>query len=387
VTISGGCWPTREQTLLLQATLLAGREATTAWERWAGAVDIDTLDAGSVRLLPHLYRTLERQGVSHRLEGRLKGLYRRTWYANQLRLRDTARVVQALQERGIEPLLLKGVALALLYYRDPGLRPMDDVDLLVRRHQVQAAVAALAEHGWLPRVRVTAPHVESHHAMAFTHPGGHRLDLHWHLLPENCGPRADEALWERAQPVTLHGISARAPDATDQLLHVCAHGVKWEPVPPLRWVADATTILARAAAEVDWARLARETRRRGLVLPLRDALGYLQTVLGLPVPAAVLAELRGAPVSRAERWEYRLRTRPAAHLLGRVLEHWLRHRRVRAERQPARTIGFVTYLQVVFECEGLGALVRRALFRRRHRQQAELTTQRYERELRRPVPR
>jgi hypothetical protein len=386
VQVSGGCWPTAEQTLLLQATVLRGSAATSAWERWAGAVDIDELDSGSIRLLPQLYRNLEREGVSGRDTGRLKGTYRRTWYLNQLRLRDTARAVRALQRRGIEPLLLKGIALVLLYYRDPGLRPMDDVDVLVPADRAEAATAALVEQGWRPRARVTAQHVESHHAMTFTNPDGHCLDLHWHLLPDNCGPGADAALWERARAVALHGTAARAPDATDQLFHVCAHGVKWEPIPPLRWIVDAATILAHAAAEVDWARLARESRQRRLVLPVRDALGFLHATLGIPVPDAVLAELRGAAVSRVERWEYRLRTRPTGRALGRIPEHWLRHRRVRADRRPLRTVGFVRYLQIVLDCDGLGALARRALFRRRHRAEAELTTRRYERELRRGLP-
>ena len=42
--------------------------------------------------------------------------------------------------RGIEPMLLKGAALTLLHYRDSGLRPMEDVDILVRTHQWRAAV-------------------------------------------------------------------------------------------------------------------------------------------------------------------------------------------------------------------------------------------------------
>ena len=32
-------------------------------------------------------------------------------------------------------------------------------------------------------------------------------------------------------------------DPTDQLFHTCAHGVKWEPVPSLRWIVDAAMIL------------------------------------------------------------------------------------------------------------------------------------------------
>ena len=381
--VSGGCWPTGEQALLLRAALLHGHEAITAWQLWARAVDIDTLDGASVRLLPHLYRTLEREGVRDELRGRLKGMYRHTWYANHLRLRDTALLVKTLQEQGVEALLLKGAALTLLYYRDPGLWPMDDVDVLVRTDQAQAAVAALSGNGWRPRSPVTANHVESHHAMDFADATGQRVDLHWHVLPENCGRRADDAFWDRSRRAEVRGVPVRVLDPTDQLFHVCAHGVKWEPIRPLRWIADAAVILARAGAELDWARLARETRQRRLVLPVREALAHLASTLALPVPGAVLSELGAAAVSRAEQWEHRLRTRPAGRVLGRVPEHWLRYRRLRADRKGEETIGFIGYLQLVLGCQGVGQLAGRALFRHRYRRHAQLTTQQYERELKR----
>src|SRR5262245_43289127 len=106
--------------------------------------DLDHLDAGSIRLLPLLYRTLERTGGGHdALLGKLKGVYRHAWYGNQLRLRDTAVVLGELQRRGVDAMLLKGAALTLVHYRDHGLRPMEDVDLLVREAQCQSAIAAL----------------------------------------------------------------------------------------------------------------------------------------------------------------------------------------------------------------------------------------------------
>jgi len=384
-SVLGGCWPTGEQTLLLRAALLRDHEAIAAWQTWARAVDIDGLDGASVRLLPLLYRALERNGVPEGLGGQLKGMYRHTWCANQLRLRDTGVVVKTLLDRGIDVLLLKGAALALLYYRNPGLRPMDDVDLLVRSDQAQAAVATLSGHGWRPRSPVSVRHVESHHAMEFTDATGQRIDLHWHVLPENCGRHADDAFWDRAGRVDVRGVPVRVLDATDQLFHVCAHGVKWESIPPLRWIADAAVIIDQAGAELDWARFTRETRQRRLVLPIREALGYLASTLALPVPDTVLSDLGAAAVSRAERWEHRLRTRPAGRVLGRVPEHWLRYRRLRADRKGEETIGFIGYLQVVLGCQGVGQLARRALFRHRYRQHARLTTRRYERELKRPA--
>ena len=381
MTTSGTCWPTSAQRLLLRAALLRGEEALTPWRQWTQAVDLDSLDAGSVRLLPQLYRSLEREGVRDPMMSRLKGVYRHAWYGNQIRLREAAAVLGELGRRGIEPMLLKGAALTLLHYRDFGLRPMEDVDILVRPSQWQAAVDAFTELGWRAKVPVTPRRAAASHAMEFADAHAWRIDLHWHLLPDSCWPRAEDELWERASAITLHGVQASVLDATDQLFHTCAHGVKWEHVSPLRWIADAAQILADPAVAIDWERLGRLADRFRLTLPLRDALTYLDDLLGLAVPRSTLAALDDATVSRSERREYRLRTRPASRVLGRLPEHWLRYRRLRRAPGGLGAITFVGYLQVVLDCDGIGALVRRAVFRHRWRRQAERDARSREQEL------
>jgi hypothetical protein len=219
--------------------------------------------------------------------------------------------------------------------------------------------------------------------MEFVGTGDQRIDLHWHLLPDMCFSHADEEFWGRAAATTLHGVSVSVLDATDQLFHTCAHGVKWEHVPPLRWIADAAMILRDASVVIDWDRLVELARRLRLVLPLRDALTYLEHALGIPVPHPVQAALRNTPVSLAERWEYRLRTRPASPVLGRLLEHRLRYRRLRRAPGHLGEITFVGYLQVALECNGIAALIRRAIFRHRWRERAELEVRARERGLNR----
>src|SRR5262245_12445960 len=112
--------------------MLQDVESLTAWRRTTHMADLDRLDPGSIRLLPLLYRRLERDGAQDEIARKLKGVYRHAWYGNQLRLRDAALVAGELRRRGTEPMLLKGAALTLLHYRDYGLRPMEDVDILVR---------------------------------------------------------------------------------------------------------------------------------------------------------------------------------------------------------------------------------------------------------------
>ena len=89
-------------------------------------------------------------------------------------------------------MLLKGAALTLLYYKDYGLRPMEDVDILVRTSEWQSTIDALSDLGWRARVPVTPRRVAASHAMEFAGDGSQRIDLHWHLLPDTCWRNGDE---------------------------------------------------------------------------------------------------------------------------------------------------------------------------------------------------
>ena len=137
------CWPTWQQELLLQAALMRGPNAIGAWNRWRSGVDIETLDPESLRLLPQLYDTLRRQGVSDPALGRLKDAYRRTWYENQLLFHALSGLLRSLHEAGIQTVLLKGAALVSQYYRDYGLRPMHDLDILIPAGQSSQALRLL----------------------------------------------------------------------------------------------------------------------------------------------------------------------------------------------------------------------------------------------------
>jgi hypothetical protein len=67
---------------------------------------------------------------------------------NQSRLRLATELVAELQRAGIEVLVLKGLALSLLFYGDLSVRPMGDVDLLVRSEQARDAVHHLEQAGY-----------------------------------------------------------------------------------------------------------------------------------------------------------------------------------------------------------------------------------------------
>jgi hypothetical protein len=346
----GSFWPSKQQELLLQAALLKGEEAITAWEQWKAHADIDSLDHGSHRLLPLLYRNLHSHGVDDPSMNRLKGVYRRTWYENQMLFHTIASLLGSFQRAGIETIVLKGAALTLLFYKDFGLRPMNDFDLLVRTDQAIPAIRLLREHGWKSRYFDFEPN-EGYIAVYYSHGyadnAGRELDLHWHVISQCRDANADDDFWRGSVKTEIHDVPTRVLDAADQLLHVCVHGAKWNDTPSFRWVADSMTILNNAG-RIDWGRLIVQAEKLRLILPMLDTLSYLKDVFRAPVEPEILRSLLDKPVLKVERIEYKIISVPPTRWTA-VLELWCQHFRLTGDADIIRKImSFPKFLQKIW---------------------------------------
>jgi Uncharacterised nucleotidyltransferase len=345
----GHLWPGPEQELLLRACLHRGEAGLQAYRQWASRVDVEALDYGSFRMLPMLYRNLQRLGQQMGVQEKFKGAYLQTHYQNKLAFHRVAALLNLLARAGIATLVLKGAALIPLYYGEAGVRPMVDFDLAVLPEQALAAIQLLERSGCQrkPGMPFTPHSISVHNSWPFKLPAAVELDVHWYVFEQCCYPNADAELWEASVPLEIEGLPARALNPSDQLFHTCVHGAEWNPVPPLRWIADAMTILDRTAGQIDWQRLIRQAKQRRLVPAVRDTLAYLQTRMDAPVPDAVLRELRNAPVSFIERVEYRTRTSPPGKfsVLGKICFGYLRYRTHTPADRYWRLLAFPRYLQ------------------------------------------
>ena len=154
----------------------------------------------------------------------------------------------------------------------------------------------------------------------------------------------------------VQGVPTLALNPADQLFHVCVHGLRWNSVPPLRWVADALMIL-NSSPEIDWNRLVTQARQRRLVLSLRKALTYLRDLLDTPIPPTILQRLQQIPLSKIERLEYQANTRVPGPMGGLPMAWFLYLRRSPSTSTlPPRLIGFPKYLQYLWAVEHLWQL-------------------------------
>jgi hypothetical protein len=251
----------------------------------------------------------------------LNGIKKHTWSNNRLLLHRACEEIPAFEAAGIQVMVLKGAALSIEYYRDHSLRPMDDVDFLVRYADADAAIEILRRRGWrlqddwAEKNGLGAQAREYYHGKCLIHPSGSVIDLHWNLLQLSLGPEADADFWAASRETMFNGRRIRILHPTDHLLHTCVHGASWDWLAPIRWIPDAAVILNKEP-QFDWERLQEQARKRKLTLIVRGALEYIESNLGGFVPARVLAELRTTRVTFFETIEYREHLKPLSGVFG-----------------------------------------------------------------------
>jgi hypothetical protein len=246
-------------------------------------------------------------GVPAPVLARLRAAYIATGSRNALRQRDLVLVLNALAEAGTPSVLLKGAALVDTVYRNPALRPMVDVDLLVPRERVTAALAALARRGYRPNNAEVAPGAllayENELALFGPTPQSTPIELHWSLLDSPYyQDRIDmDWYWRTARPHEVAGIATHVLCPEAQLLHLAAHWTLHHPGDALLWQHDIAAVIVHEGSQLDWSTLVAQARVQDFVLPLQAALRSATGDWQVPIDPAIRQAVQGLVPSPAER--------------------------------------------------------------------------------------
>lgn len=214
-------------------------------------------------LEPLLYRHLKRAGVtlSPELQMQLQGAYLQHRHANRIRAQTLAEILACYQEAGIEAVVVKGAVLAHLIYPEPGLRPMSDLDILVKPQQARDAQQLLLELGFAGAMPPPGDLPDKHLPLATRVTAGVAVHIEVHHNLFNVYLPASMTLDDvTPTPFTLpSGFTAMMPTAEQMLWHVCRHiqfhTNVWKPL-RLIWVVDVVALAEHCADTINWAELA-----------------------------------------------------------------------------------------------------------------------------------
>jgi len=341
-TDAGNCWPTPAEELLLRAALDSPPKAVEAWKAWSTEERLLSIEIGSQRLLPAVYRNLSAQLVDDDRLEILAGAYRRVRDRNQFLFDAAAKLIDHLTATGVPVLVIKGAALCTLHYRDIGARAMDDVDVLVRPEHARLAMAALERAGWRPAVTPVPRDILSvRPSWHYVNPDGGAVDLHWRVFERSRSSEDD--LWDAAAPLDLAGSRTQALAPVDELLLTCTHGVAWNRISPIRWVLDAATIVHGFDGSLDWDRSFGVAQRHGLGYSASELLAYLQREFVPEIPVATIARLRST-ADRTARVTHRALLSPPSPRSKIRLDWEAYHTRWRTPVPGERRLGFVDFM-------------------------------------------
>jgi Uncharacterised nucleotidyltransferase len=280
--------------LLLQASLCQGDTALTAWKQWQSSVDIEALDRHAYQLLPQLYQNLLAHGVEDPEMARLKGIYRRNWYADRLQLNRLNSILADLQSIGIEAIVLGDVARSSI----GNYGQISSFELLLRAQDLTRAIehlTALSWHSCNDR-SPTAIHLQDDRHQSLYLQGR----LFW-AIPQ---AHTDELVWQYATP-RAGDLGGWQLSTTDLLLDLCVRMFKKHAEPQLADLA-AAMLLMKPGSDLDWLRLISQAQRYQLILPVRNTIGLLQRVFQVSPPEWVLPALWQMPISQLEWLNYRV---------------------------------------------------------------------------------
>ena len=221
---------------------------------------------------PIIYRRLETLGPDADIPDVtvqwLRDIYFHSMKRNMRLYNELSNLCELLREHDIPVIVLKGAALGEIVYQDIALRPMNDVDLMVKAEDIWRADEALMQSGCR---RTSFPWSKRHvqWGRCFRNLGymkrGVRIESHVGIpdLP-------DLDPWIGARPVIVNSTDAFILCPDNLLLHLCLHLDRHTTFdsPSLLWCCDIGMVLEHYQGEFDWdyvMRIAREHQVEGAI--------------------------------------------------------------------------------------------------------------------------
>ena len=275
-----------------------------------GAWDALTDLAIRERVAPLLSQRLEaRDDVPDGARKKLRSELYNTSACNLVLYRELARLLEGAPGRVV---ILKGAALATSVYDDPALRPMSDVDVLVRREDLALWTRHVTDLGYERASPEMAKGLSEavHYHVAFRG-GPHRdtvIEIHWSLIGGDGDWRTPDIDWFWGQTEPWHpppeasaGCEASQLTPAARLLYLSAHAMLQHGGAAARlvWLYDIHRVLERDGARLSWPAIVERARALEWDAAVAEALERAEGLFHAPVPPGVSEALRTSAAARS----------------------------------------------------------------------------------------
>ncbi|MFH1245945.1 MAG: nucleotidyltransferase family protein [Candidatus Omnitrophota bacterium] len=248
-------------------------------------------------LAPFAYLSLKR--YAYNLAEEMREFLRQSYYYGLWRTeffrQEFTRIADAFAQQGIDVVPIKGLGLVEdLYYQKP-VRPMVDIDVLVREESLKVSerilqglgyikdLGGLKEEYWRQKQCHLSFNREAHRKSLL-------VELHWALDFKRDNQKILPLLWDRLRTSSRREKNIKLLSPEDTLFSLALHNRRFGKMFCLKYVCDIGLLLNKYKNELDWDYISQELRRGKMRATMFFALSQLK-LLDFPLPWAILRDL------------------------------------------------------------------------------------------------
>lgn len=253
-----------------------------------------------------LYKNLLKSGRLNSLnkehQETLQSAYHRTLNLNLKLNNALKKILSALNQGGVQVVLLQGIDLLHGIYADFGLRPLSDIDLWVLEKDYNKLMSILRNQGY--RRDPLYPNTFRKGIIV--------LDIHTHILwadrirsRELLLAKSQDFIYQKTRFITIDGQQARCLGRYDQVLYLGLHLLKHN-VGRLIWLVDIKNLVADWKFS-DWQALLARARELGQEKCVAYICFLLKLLLNFTKPERTCPEIKRLKLNPLEKKLLRLR--------------------------------------------------------------------------------
>lgn len=288
--------------ILSSNSMLAGEEQNRLQELLTQKPDWSFIVRYTIRhgTAPLAYKCLNttalRANVPQEVLASLKGNYLQTSVKNALAFKAFHEALHSFHQAGIPTILLKGVAVALSVYKDAGLRPMGDIDIMVPPDKLIEAEKLLLEKGFkchIPYKSKRLRLLNIHNHLNVFEKNGARIELHWALNSIHHIHRLPSAyIWGNIKEISIDNCKdckAYILDLHANLMYLSIHAINhfYKNRIRLNSFVDIAALIKKHKDDLNWHTVADKSREFDVSLPAAQTLHILRTFFLTAIPKSV----------------------------------------------------------------------------------------------------
>jgi len=235
--------------------------------------------------------------VPHDILEEFKNKYRKTAYKNLIFINEYNNITADFNSKNIKILPLKGIAFLKELYHNIGLRSLSDIDILVKKKDLNLAEKTLQEMGYTKK-KYPARKIKRHFHSIFWRKKGSftvSVELHWDIDFSDSPFRINiNDLWSRAEPAADGNIVFYRFSLEDRLIFNSFHIMRANSfcdIMMLKNFCDLSEIISMHSDKINWEAIKERSEQYGVTRPVFLVFLLLKTLFQAPVSEHLINQM------------------------------------------------------------------------------------------------